>query len=77
MQVHNGLGRNIQLEPAKVRVRVRGGADIIGGLKAEQIYLYVDGREESPGGGLGVQAGPDSMFEVIAIEPSRVEIAGR
>ncbi|MBI2504707.1 MAG: YbbR-like domain-containing protein [Candidatus Latescibacteria bacterium] len=77
VQVHNGGGRNIQLEPARVRVRVRGGADIIGRLKPEQVYLYVEYREENTGGGLSVQARPDSSFEVIALGPSRVEVAGR
>lgn len=77
VQVRNGGGRNIQLAPAKVRVRVRGGADLIGKLKSEQIYLYVDYREENAGNGLSVQARPDSSFEVIALEPSQVEVAGR
>lgn len=77
VQVHNGGGRNIQLEPARVRVRVRGGAGLVGRLKPEQIYLYVDYREENAGDGLSVQARLDSSFEVIALEPSRVEVAGR
>ena len=77
VQVRNGVGKNIQLIPARVRARVRGGADIIGGLKPEQVYLYVDGREEDAGEGLSIHVRPDSLFEVIAIEPSRVEVAGR
>lgn len=77
VQVHNGGGRNIQLEPAKVRVRVRGGADIVGRLKPEQVYLFVDYRSTTAGDGLSVQARPDSLFEVITLEPSQVAVAGR
>lgn len=75
VHVHNAGGRNVQLEPARVRVRVRGGADIVGRLKPEQIYLFVDYRGANEG--LNVQARPDSLFEVIALEPSRVAVAGR
>ena len=77
VQVHNASGRHVQLEPARVRVRVRGGADIVGRLKAEQIYLFVDCRDASVGEGLSVQVRPDTLFEVIALEPFRVVVAGR
>jgi YbbR domain-containing protein len=77
VQVRNAGGRSIQVEPDRVRARVRGGAGIVGRLKPEQIYLYADCREENAGDGLRVQARPDSLFEVIALEPSRVAVAGR
>ncbi|MCC7261323.1 MAG: hypothetical protein IT369_02255 [Candidatus Latescibacteria bacterium] len=77
VQVHNAGGRSVQLEPARVRVRVRGGAGVVGHLKPEQIYLFVDYRDASSEYGLSIQARPDSLFEVIALEPSRVMVAGR
>lgn len=77
VQVHNAGGHGARLEPSRVRVRVRGGADIVGRLKPEQIYLYVDSRDPNPEAGLMVQVRPDSLFEVIALEPSRVSLAGR
>jgi YbbR domain-containing protein len=77
VRVHNAGGRNAQLEPARVRVRVRGGADIVGRLRPEQIYLFADCRDASAGEGIRVQVRPDTLFEVIALEPSRVVVAGR
>ncbi len=76
VQVHNAGGRSLHLDPPRVRVRVRGGAAIIGRLKPEQVYLFVDYRDVNAAGGLAVQARPDSLFEVIALEPSRVALAG-
>jgi len=77
VQVHHASGRHVQLEPSRVRVRVRGGAAIVGRLKPDQLYLFVDYRDASTLDGLVVQARPDSLFEVIALEPSRVAVAGR
>jgi len=77
VQVHHASGRSVQLEPSRVRVRVRGGAAIVGRLKPEQLYLFVDYRDANTPDGLVVQARPDSLFEVIALEPSRVAVAGR
>ena len=62
-------------EPSRVTVRVRGGADLIGGLDPETaIGLQVDYRaSQTPEGGI-ISAPADRLFEVRQIIPARATV---
>ena len=65
---------NIIPEPAQVKVKVKGGVDIIANLDPEKdLELYVDYRDYD-GQSLLVLAAEDSLFEIREIVPSKVNL---
>lgn len=77
VSVRNASGREVAVEPSRVQVKVRGGADVIGHLDPESdLELYVDygdwvvsGRKVAT-----VKATPSDLFEVQQIVPSEVTL---
>jgi len=77
VSVRNASGRAVAVEPSRVQVKVRGGADVIGHLDPESdLELYVDyvdwvvsGRKVAT-----VKATPSDLFEVQQIVPSEVTL---
>jgi YbbR domain-containing protein len=63
----------LKINPASVRVKVRGGVEIIAGLDAEALDLYVDYREYQ-GDSLLVRVAEMGPFEIMGIEPHKVEV---
>jgi YbbR domain-containing protein len=65
-------------EPSRVKVRLRGGADIIGALSnTKDIELYVDYLEWSPGGRLEVRGNTHNRFEIRDITPQYITLFER
>lgn len=78
--VRNTRGQEVAVEPSRVQVQVRGGADVIGHLDPESdLSLYVDYEEWSTSGRtLGtVRAMADDLFEVQQIVPPEVTVIVR
>ena len=77
VRVLNATG-GVAPEPSRVKVRVRGGADIIGALTgSSDISLYVDYLEWSPGGRLEVRVETRGRFEVREISPRHITLFER
>ena len=77
VQVRHTRGVNIIPEPAQVKVKVKGGVDIIANLDPEKdLDLYVDYRDYD-GQSLLVLAAEDSLFEIREIDPSKVNLVER
>ena len=80
VQVRNAGRSDVVAEPSRVQVRVRGGADVIGGLDSERdLKLYVDHaawlRDTREGGVIYWEA--DSLFEIRQVVPAAVNIVSR
>ena len=77
IKIRHARGRSVIPEPSLVQVKVRGGVDIVANLDQEKdLDLYVDYREYD-GGSLSVRAVQDSLFEIIGIIPSEVNLVVR
>ncbi len=79
VEVRRAGGRSIVPQPSKVRVRLRGGAGVLGSLNPDRdVTLYVEYQEWVDGGRgtAPVRAVPNSLFEVREIAPPRVSLAG-
>jgi len=75
--VRNDVTGRFRVEPARVRVRVKGGIDIIAGLDPEQdIGLYVDASDYH-GEPLAIRHGELRCFEVLEIVPAYVHLIER
>ena len=80
VSVRGAGGRDIVIEPSRVTVSVRGGADVIYALDPEtDLELYVDydawrrgGEDRGP-----VLAAPTRLFEIRQISPSTVNLVVR
>ena len=76
IKIRNGSNRQLRLDPALARVKVRGGVDVIAKLDpAKDIELYVD-YSESQSDGLPVRSAETPFFDVIDIIPSNVNLVG-
>ena len=74
VQIRHTRGINIIPEPAQVKVKVKGGVDIIANLDPEKdLDLYIDYRDYD-GQSLLVLAVEDSLFEIREILPSKVNL---
>ena len=74
VQIRHTRGINIIPEPAQVKVKVKGGVDIIANLDPEKdLDLYVDYRDYD-GQSLLVLAAEDRLFEIREIVPSKVNL---
>lgn len=79
VEVRRAGGRSLVPQPSRVRVKLRGGAGVLGGLNPEKdLNLYVDYQEWVEGGRESalVRVVPSRMFEVREIVPARVSLAG-
>ncbi len=80
VQIRNARGIDLVAEPSRVQVRVKGGADVIGGLDSERdLKLYVDHAawlRDTQQGGI-VHWEPDSLFEIRQVVPAAVNIVSR
>lgn len=65
-------GATGRLSPAEVAVTVQGAAEIVRGLSAADITLFVDVQGEAPGRELVVQSESSPRFVVRAIAPATV-----
>jgi len=92
VRVRNTSGREVTVEPSRVQVKVRGGADVIGHLDPESdLELYVDYGDwvasgwttatgSLPAGNrkvAAVKAEPNDLFEVQQIVPSEVTVTAQ
>jgi YbbR domain-containing protein len=80
VSIQGAGGHELSLEPSRVTVRVRGGADVIYDLDPEvDLELYVDGDQwRRSGQGVGaVVARPESLFEIREITPATVNVGPR
>ncbi len=76
IRVRNAGNAQLRPDPAVVRVKVRGGVDVIAKLDpAKDIELYVDFAEYQ-GGSLPVRSGETPFFEVRNIVPPRINLVG-
>ena len=78
--VRNAGGREVVVEPSRVQVRVRGGADVIGHLDPEaDLELYVDYEVWIRSGrkAVTVQSAAHDLFETRQIAPPEVTLAER
>ena len=78
--VRNVGGREVVVEPSRVQVRVRGGADVIGHLDPESdLGLFVDYEAWIRSGEkvATVQSTASDLFEIRQIVPSEVTVAAR
>ena len=72
--VRNAGNAQIRPDPAIVRVKVRGGVDVIAKLNpADDLELYVDYLEYQ-GGSLPVRSSKTPLFDVLNIVPARVNL---
>ena len=72
--VRNGGNAQLRSDPAMVRVKVRGGVDVIAKLNpANDLDLYVDYLEYQ-GGSLPVHSSKTPLFDVLNILPARVNL---
>lgn len=77
VEVRHARGRNVDPEPSRVHVRVRGGVDIIANLDSERdLVLFVDYRDFS-GGSMPILSEKNELFNIIEIIPSRVSLIER
>ena len=77
VQIRHTRGVDIIPEPAQVKVKVKGGVDIIANLDAQKdLDLYVDYRDYD-GQSLLVLAAEDSLFEIREIVPAKVNLVKR
>jgi YbbR domain-containing protein len=79
VSVHRAGGRTVTPQPSRVRVKLRGGAGVLGSLDPEKdVDLYVDYQEWVSGGRgtVAVHAAPGRRFEVRQIDPARVALEG-
>lgn len=69
--------RNVDPEPSRVHVRVRGGVDIIANLDpVKDLNLFVDYRDFS-GGSMLILIEKNELFNIIEIVPPRVNLIDR
>ena len=72
--VRNAGNAQIRPDPAIVRVKVRGGVDVIAKLNpVDDLELYVDYLEYQ-GGSLPVRSSKTPLFDVLNIVPARVNL---
>jgi hypothetical protein len=77
VKVRHSMGRTVELEPSQVRVRVKGGFDILANLDPERdLEFFVDFRDFT-GEPLSVLYEDSPRFEVIEIVPSKVALVER
>jgi hypothetical protein len=77
VKVRHSMGRKVELEPSRVRVKVKGGFDILANLDPERdLELYVDFRD-FVGEPLSVLYEESPQFEVIEIAPPKVDLVER
>ena len=78
VEVRHAGGRSVAPQPARVRVKLRGGAGVLGSLNPDRdLSLYVDYQEWVAGGrgSAPVRVVPNRLFEVREITPPRVSLA--
>ena len=74
VEVRHAPDPAVVAEPARVKVKVKGGYDVIAYLDPQQdLRLYVDYRDYH-GAALPVLAESDSLFEVRSIVPAHVDV---
>ena len=77
VKVRHSTGRRVEAEPSRVRVKVKGGIDIIANLEAEKdLELFVDYREYR-GVPLAIRYEAPAWFEIVELAPSMVELVER
>lgn len=78
VKVLNKGSEQVQTEPSRVNVRVRGGADVIGAMDSgRDMGLYVDFREWKPGERVEVRSPAHDRFEIREIAPGWVSLVFR
>jgi YbbR domain-containing protein len=77
VEVRNSDNAQVRAEPPRVRVRVKGGIDIIAKIDPEKdVGLYVDAGSYG-GGPLPIRHDEERLFEVTEISPARIQLIGR
>ncbi|NKB69948.1 MAG: hypothetical protein GKR89_22980 [Candidatus Latescibacteria bacterium] len=72
--VVQGEGRQVRAIPSRIQVKVRGGEDIIAGIDpSKDLILFIDYRN-SEEANMPVEAMEDSLFEILELIPSRVDL---
>ena len=77
VKVRHSMGRKIEVEPSRVKVKVKGGIDVITNLDSERdLDLFVDFRDFT-GELLPILYEDPPLFEIIEIAPLEVSLVER